>query len=410
MARIAVRAALTAAFVAACASAWAQDLPSGPIRAFHDTLTIGGEAVATAGSADEIAFFNYTDYEHNALRMVRLAVAGEWRPTSRLALVGELRSEDFDGVTPHAAYVRIRPWAGRRFDIQAGRIPPVFGAFSRRAYGVADGVIGYPLAYQYLTSLRPDAAPSTTLDLLAMRARGWRSTFPIGNQEPAPGVPLVTAFRWDTGVQAQWATDRATIAGAVTTGTLSTPRVGDDNGGKQISARVAVRPLFGLVLGASAAHGEWLSQNVRDVLPDALQQTSFAQTAWGADVEYSRDHWIVRAEAVSSQWRVPTPGSPSDPWQQVRAIGAFVEGRYRFSPRIFAAARLDSLTFSSIASPGFADGQLTPWDAPVRRVEVAGGYYLQRNLVARVSVQHNTREAGRVRNRTFLAGQLFFWF
>lgn len=403
------RCALLVVLLAGAVPARAQELPAGPISALDGRLAIAGEVVATAGRTDTTAFFNYTDYEHNALRMVRLALSGEWRPLPQLAFVGELRAEDFSRLTPHAAYVRVRPWTAHRFDIQAGRIPPVFGAFSRRAYGSADGVIGYPLAYQYLTSLRSDAAPATANDLLLMRARGWRSEFPVGSPDAAPGIPLVTAFQWDTGVQAQWASDRVTVAGAVTNGTLSVPRIGDDNDGKQLSARVAVRPIFGLVTGVSASHGSWLSSRVVDALPDAARDVSHAQTAAGADVEYSRDHWIVRAEAVWSRWRVPTPESATGVVLPVSALGMFVEGRYRFSPRVFAAARLDSLTFSSITG-SLAGGRPTSWDAPVRRAEVAVGYYVQRNLIARLSVQHNERDGGRVRHRTFVAGQLFYWF
>jgi len=36
----------------------------------------------------------------------------------------------------------------------------VIGAFARQAYGRDNLVIGTPLAYQYLTSLRPDALPA----------------------------------------------------------------------------------------------------------------------------------------------------------------------------------------------------------------------------------------------------------
>ena len=37
-----------------------------------------------------------------------------------------------DGASPYALYVRIRPWDRAAFDIQAGRVPPTFGAFARR--------------------------------------------------------------------------------------------------------------------------------------------------------------------------------------------------------------------------------------------------------------------------------------
>lgn len=403
-----LRTALIGTLLTGAAPASAQELPSGPIRAFGDTLTLGGEVVATVGRADTTAFFNYTDYEHNALRMMRLALSSEWRPADRLAFVAELRSEDFDRVTAHAAYIRVRPWRGRRFDIQAGRIPPTFGAFGRRAYATSDGLIGYPLAYQYLTSLRADAVPGTVDDLIAMRGRGWLSSFPVGNPQSAPGLPLATAFQWDTGVQAHWASTRLSLTAAITNGTQAAPRVRDDNGGKQVSARVTVRPSFGLVIGASVARGAWLSNRVSNLLPES-SQASYTQTAAGTDVEYSRDHWVIRAEAVWSRWRVPTPASASGPFIDADAVGAFVEGRYRFTPRIFAAARIDALTFSSVtgsARPAVA----ISWDAPVTRLEVGAGYMLQRNLTARVAIQRNVRDGGRVRSRTFVSGQLAFWF
>ena len=53
---------------------------------------------------------------------------------------------------------------------------------------------------------------------------------------------------------------------------------------------------------------------------------------------------------------------------------------------------------------------MATWDAPVSRFEVGGGYYLQRNLVARLSFQHNARDGGRVRRDGLMAAQLLFWF
>src|SRR5690606_18908187 len=101
------------------------------------------------------------------------------RPTDRITLVAELRAEgDTAGgdwtALPFAAYVRLRPWKDRPFDIQAGRIPPVFGAAGRRIYAADNVLIGYPLAWQYLTVLRSDALPGHADALLAARGRGRR--------------------------------------------------------------------------------------------------------------------------------------------------------------------------------------------------------------------------------------------
>ena len=173
--------------VAAASRAGAQVLPEDPIRSADGRLVVSAELVGTFGNQDDVAFFNYTDYEHNALRMFRIGTAGVWRPMPWLALAGEVRSEDLDHPGVYAAYARIKPWQDRGLTIDVGRIPPTFGAFSRHAYTTDNPVIGYPLAYQYLTSLRTDAVPAVADDLLRMRARGWRSSFPIGEHGAGPG-------------------------------------------------------------------------------------------------------------------------------------------------------------------------------------------------------------------------------
>jgi hypothetical protein len=391
-----------AALLLTCRAATAQTLPSGPYQVLDGRVVLGGELVATFGDTDDVAFFNFTDYEHNALRMFRLGVSGLWRPARWLEVVGDVRSEDFDRLEALASYVRVRPWASHRFDIQAGIIPPTFGGFSRRAYGPDNPLIGYPLAYQYLTSLRPDAVPASAADLLRMRGWGWRSSFPIGSKAVRPGVPLVTAFRWDTGVQVRWGYRRLELAGSVTTGTLSNPRISDDNGGRQLSGRASVTPVTGLVIGGSWASGAWLSSTVPGTAARHLPQT-----AVGTDAEYSRGHWLVRGEAIFSRWALPFPLVPS-PTNTVGARSLSAEGRYRLTPRIFVAGRIDRLDFSHILNPT----TLVPtnWEADVVRGEAAVGYYFQRNLIGRVSVQPNHREAGKVLGRTYLSAQLSYLF
>jgi len=386
-----------------------QALPTGPIETGRGTVTITGEVTATVGPLDTTAFFNDTDYEHNALRMFRASLSGMWRPSRRLAFLTELRSEDLQAVVPYALYVRVRPWANRPFDLQVGRIPTVFGTFARRSYGSDNALIGFPLAYQYLTSLRPDAVPASADDLLLMRGRGWRSSYPVGDLSQGPGVPLVSAYRWDTGIEGRIATDRFEAAMAVTSGTLSNPRVRDDNDGRQWSGRVAWTPIIGLTVGGSGARGPFVSRAIVDAYEPVLGAHDYTQQSFGVDAEYSRGYWIVRGEAIRSQWTVPKINIPfiDGPLQ---ARTGYVETRYRFGARFFAAARVDALTFSSIRGQRLFAGQPTTWDAPVERVEAGGGVYLQRNLVARAVVQRNWRDGGRVRQATYVSGQLSYWF
>ncbi|HEX6322386.1 MAG TPA: hypothetical protein VFZ36_01570 [Vicinamibacterales bacterium] len=390
---------LSVAATAAARPAWAQSWPEGPIvveLGGAGRLVLGGEVSAAAGRKDATGFFNYTGYEHNTLRLVRLALAARWQPSERVAVLGDVRSENLEAPRAYALYVRLSPFDGVPLDVQAGRIPPVFGRFARHAYAADNPLIGYPLAYQYLTSLRADAVPGSPADLLRMRGRGWLLSYPVGSSAAAPGLPVISAFRYDTGVQARYAPGMFELAAAVTTGTLSNPRLGDDNGGRQIAVRAGAQPVAGLIAGVSASRGAWLS----DAVVPAGADTAYRQDALGIDAEYSRGRWLVRGELIQSRWRLPAIASA------VTARTGFAEGRIRVHPRAFVAARVDRLDFSRLASAG----AMQTWDAPVTRIEAGAGWYFRRNLVAKAAWQHNWRDGGRQREASFASAQVLFWF
>jgi hypothetical protein len=390
--------------VRAAAASDGDGLPSQPVTFGGGRVVIGGDAAASIAPEDT-GFFNYSDYEHSTLREFRAGLSASIRAGDRVSILGELRTENFDRIRPFALYVRIRPWRGRRFDIQAGRIPPTFGSFTRQAYGHDNPLIGYPLAYQYLTSLRTDAVPADADELLRMRGRGWESSFGVGNLAPDRGLPLVTAFSWDTGVQVSAGWRALGVTAAVTNGSASNPRVDDDNEGKQVAARATLEPVTGLVLGGSFARGQFGAGVLVDAFEAAPPDRQFIQTAFGADVEYSRDHWVARADAVLSEWRIPAIRPPFVDGP-LRALAVSVQGRYRFHPAVYAAVRAEHLAFSRVAG----STRYAAWDAPVTRVETGVGYYIRRNVIARATIQVNRREGGRVRDLALPAVQLLYWF
>jgi hypothetical protein len=394
----------------------AQSLPSEPITFGGGRITLAGDVSATfsctnsetaesAVCADDTGFFNYTDYEHSTMRMLRIGVAASIRVSDRLAVLSEVRTEDLGQLQPYALFVRIRPWRAHRFDVQAGRVPPVFGAFARRTYPADNPLIGYPLAYQYLTSLRADALPANADELLRMRGRGWLSNFSVGQLTPDRGLPIVSAFRWDTGVQVHTGNEMIDSAVGVTTGSLSNPRVGDDNAGKQIAGRVALTPTAGLVLGVSAARGPYVARDTSRIAAADIRNGSLTQTAFGTDVEFSRSYYVLRFEAIVSNWRVPRLALPYID-APLRASSLMVEGRYKIRPGLFAAARFDHLGFSDIVG----STRTAEWDAPVTRVEVGAGYSLLRNVLLKASFQHNERPGGRTTSLKVGAAQVVFWF
>jgi hypothetical protein len=214
-------------------------------------------------------------------------------------------------------------------------------------------------------------------------------------------MPLVSAFRWDTGIQARVGSKPIEVLAAVTTGTLSSPRVRDDNDGKQLSARVIGRPTVGLVLGVSAARGPYLASEVLDVVRATTPgRRSTHQIAWGADAEYSRGYWLVRAEGVWSSWGLPALPDPGL-GRSLHSRGLMIEGRYKIRPGLYVAARGDHLDFSDVRG--------IPWDAPVWRVEGGVGVSVRRNLLLKGVYQYSRREGTQARLHAF-AGQLAAWF
>ncbi len=382
--------------------AGAQILPVDPIVFANGAITIGGEVSASIGS-DDPGFYNYTDYQYSSFRRVRAALTAAVKTGSHLTILGELQVQSTGSPEASALYARLRPWTSHAFDIQVGRIPPIFGAFTRHTYTSENPLVGYPLGYQYLTSLRPDAVPANADELLRMRGRGWLSQFSVGNLEFKHGVPVVAIFRWDTGIQVHARSDTLDFAAAVTRGTLSNPLVTEDNEGRQFAGRLAVHPVPGLVVGASVARGPFLATSaVRAATTE--DPSAFTQRAGGVDAEYSHGHFLVRAETIVSRWTLPVVAAPFID-EPLSASVISVEGRYKILPGLYAAARGEHLGFSTITG---STGRRT-WDAPVTRLETGVGLSLQRNLLLKLSYQFDKRDTTRQPTSHLTAAEVVFW-
>jgi len=390
--------------VLALAGATAPALALDPQNLAGGRLRLGGEA-SFAMAAQDHGFFNFTDYRDSNLRMTRIGGTAEFRVSPRLSLLGEVRTDNFHTVRPYALYARIRPWSKREIDVQVGRIPPVFGAFPRRGYGAANPLIGLPVAYQYLTSIRADALPASADDLVRMRGEGWLVRYPLGARAPDAGFPVVASLNWDTGAQVRIGSQPVQLSASVTQGTLGNPRFEDDNDGKQVAGRLAWNPVPGLILGASGARGEYLARSALAVLPAELAGRTYRQRAWGADAEYSRDYWLVRSELIWTAWDMPAVRAPliASP---LAALAVMVEGRYKVAPGAWLAARYDHLGFSEIVATA---GPIS-WDAPVHRFEVVAGYAVHRHVALKAGWQRNRRDGGVVHRQDFAVGQVLLWF
>jgi hypothetical protein len=401
--RVSILLALVCLFGATSARARQEESESeSEDSSLRSRILYGGEVSANFAPSDP-GYFNRSTYGRDGLRLFRVNLAFELRAAESLSFLTEVRSDNLDAPRPYALYLRFRPWKRRELDVQAGRIPPVFGKFARQRYEYDNPLIGYPLPYQYPTILRADAAPSDLDHFLDYRGYGAYVRYPIGSPTADQGLPQVSSLTWDTGVEVRLGRDPVELAVAVTQGTISHPRVRDDNRGKQIAARLGLRPAFGAEIGISASRGDYVSDVVKVLLPEQTGSGALDshQTAFGVDAELSRGPWLVRGEAIWTAWGVPTLDTGP-----LAALGWVIEGRLKLVPGFWVAARLTGSRFEDVETP---EGPM-PWDFPVTRVEAGMGYELSRHLIAKFALQYNDRAGGRVTSRLLPAVQVLFWF
>src|SRR5437667_10348840 len=83
---------LAVALAAVAAAVGAQTLPSAPIVLADGHLTLGGD-VAISFAPNDPGFFNYTDYDESALRLLRLDLTAAFNAGEHVAILGDVRSE-----------------------------------------------------------------------------------------------------------------------------------------------------------------------------------------------------------------------------------------------------------------------------------------------------------------------------
>ena len=366
----------------------------------------GAEIVLNA-SPHDIGYFNEATYATNTLRLFRLNGQMEFLLSRGLSVHFDIRSDNLESPIASGLYARFRPWEERAFALQIGRVPPVIGGFPRRRYNSDNPLIGYPLAYQYPTLVRSDAAVGTAAELARFRGFGAKLDYPLGEQELESGLPMMDAFRWDTGIAVllgEAGRDRLSLQMALTNGSAGAPLVGDNNSGKQFSGRLGFRPAFFLSLGGSFSTGEYVSDELYEVvsgLPEFrdADELKGGQRLGALDAELAHGPWLIRSEFLVSSWDVPTVAD------SLAARGVYAEVRRTLSPMLYVAARLGRMSFGEITM----GGETMTWDSAVTRFEAGVGYRIQRNWQVKASYQFNTRDAGILSERHLPNFQVYFW-
>lgn len=237
--------------------------------------------------------FSRDDGETAALGRLRLWAVGSITDRLHGVLVGKLEGGDAAGTGPtkvslEQAYLRYAFGASGRVIVQGGKLTLPFGNFAARYYSDTNPLVGNPLNYEI--------------------------SYPLG-------------------VQVNGAASRFDYMIAVVDGPLTREEYDSvPESAPRPALAVGVTPVTGLRVGVYFTRGEYLSLIAEDWLLPGKTLADYDETVAGLDLQYSIGHFELNGELTHTRLEVPAADN-------ARGRIWYVEPKYTFSPRWFAALR-----------------------------------------------------------------------
>lgn len=366
---------------------------AGEIR-FHGLLDL---VLAQQDSAYDYNKFARGDSPFDAYG-ARLFVDG--RVNDQLAVFAQVVLRDATALYVDGVYATYKPLLTHDVNILAGKVPWAIGTYAPRTYSNKNPLVGTPLIYQYHTSLVWYDLPPDADALLATAGQG---TYGVNYEgySLGMGMAIVDDSYWDVGVTIAGSARPLEYALGMVAGTPgwgSTSK--DENSGKSVLGRVGLMPLPGVRIGASAAYGPYLVEELNPELPAGTDANDYHQKLAMVDLELQRGYIEVRGEGAYNVWESPTVGD-------LDVMGGYLELKYLMPFGAFLAGRYDALRFGEIQNSA---GEMLPWDCDVTRMEGGFGYRFNRDAQAKVIYQRTELgipgTADQTRTLNMVAGQL----
>lgn len=307
-------------------------------------------------------------------------------------------------------FVRLTNLSGKPWlNLQAGKLPTVFGTFGERTASSEAGLIGVPLLYFYHTAVRGNVVPGGNDFYFqpGIRGGGTENLVDDGNRSFG-GAPLIYDACWDTGAEVFGARGSLQYTVAATHGTVSRPAMTADNynDGYSFVGRVGYEahsgPLFGMRVGVSGAVGPYLDSEVTDDpdFPADASPEDYLNTALGMDLAYATGPWRFFAEAGRVGYEVPNVT------RTLTASSYYVEVIRSLGPSWAVAGRQEAVLFNEITSSA---GETGTWDYDIWRWEGSLNYRFRPGARIKFAYQRSHFPDARELDSELYALQLQVW-
>ena len=297
--------------------------------------------------------------------------------------------------------LRLAPWRDRRASVQLGKFATVVGRWVARHGSWENPFVTAPLPYEHLTGIWDREPPRSATQLLF-----WSHVRPglsAANTaiEKQLRLPIIWGPAYGSGAAVSAALGPFTLATEVKTTALSArpsswpaEHVGWSH--PALSSRLAWSPNPMWQLGVSASTGAFLLPGARSFLPAGTGPGDYRQRLLAADLSFAWHHWQLWAEIFHTRFALPRLADAA-------TTAAFAEVKYKFTPRLSGALRLNRQTFGTI--PDGPRG-LVHWGRDVWRYDVAPAFRFTPHLQLKLQASLQ-QESGATPARTrSLAAQL----
>ena len=288
-------------------------------------------------------------------------------------------------------FVRWTPLADGALDLQVGKFATVVGNWVARHDSWMNPLINAPLPYENVTTASDvKAAPSASAFLdrrrIPDKKREW--------------VPLVWGPAYTSGA-AVFARHGATdVALEVKNASLSSrPEEWDARARgfayPTVGGRIGWRPSAAWTLGASLSGGTYLDDD-GDTTGVGFRVGSHHETLAAVDAAYAWRHLQLWAETFVGRFEIPHVGNAD-------TVAYYVEGRYKLTPRLFAALRWNQQFFGDVDND---HGHDRTWDQDAWRVDSAIGCRLNPHVQAKLQYSYKHQRGDLQQGEQLVAAQL----
>jgi len=129
------------------------------------------------------------------------------------------------------------------------------------------------------------------------------------------------------------------------------------------NGRIGLQPNESWNFGFSASNGPYFRPEAAPTLPAGRSLDDYRELLLGQDISFALHHLQLWAEFYEVRFEVPRVGNAD-------TFAYYLEGKYKFTPQLFAALRWNQQLFSTVSDAGNS----AQWGRDIWRIDSAIGY------------------------------------